>query len=304
MEAIKNVWLMFRGMNIYVEVTIAAFFAYFFVRNMTSMDLKKAVWIPTIVCFVGQLAYTLQSIVARNEKLDLTDIIAEGVMVVFMSFLQAGVASMAYTIAEKNGLVERLSRAFGKKLDEKLGAVENKDAPPSTTAKDLIIVLALSSAVVLSACHKKVVVSDTPTTHKTSVTVAGKPITQPIVPVTEETGILSGEVISLDHIYFSFDSAKLRMDELSSMRSVVEALKYYKTSKVIVEGNCDERGTPEYNKELGSKRASTVSAELIKSGISASRIRLKSNGKEKKICNENTEVCHQANRRVDFILVP
>lgn len=120
-ESIKNVWMMLRGMNIYLEVTIAAFFVYFFVRNMTSMDIKKAVWVPIAVCFLGQLAYTLQALTAGHDSFDLAD----GIMVVFMSFFQAGMSAMAYSIAEKNGLIDKLGRILGKKLDEKGGS----DAP-------------------------------------------------------------------------------------------------------------------------------------------------------------------------------
>jgi hypothetical protein len=118
LESIKNVWFTLRGMNIYVEVPVAAFFAYFFIRHMMDMEVKKAVWVPVLVCLIGQLAYTLQALAAGKESFDMAD----AIMVLFMALFQSGLSSMAYTIAEKNGLIDKLGIILGKKLDEKGGA--------------------------------------------------------------------------------------------------------------------------------------------------------------------------------------
>lgn len=72
--------------------------------------------------------------------------------------------------------------------------------------------------------------------------------------------------------------------------------------QVLLEGNCDELGSEKYNYSLGLRRANSVKSSLISLGINKDRIFVKSFGKTKPICNENTKSCHQKNRRVDLIL--
>lgn len=113
METAKNIWLTLRGMNIYLEVTVAAFAAYFWIRHMMEVDVKKAVWLPILVCLLGQAAYALQDIATRNDHFGIDD----AVMVAFMALFQAGVASMIYSIAEKYGWIDKLGALVGKKID-------------------------------------------------------------------------------------------------------------------------------------------------------------------------------------------
>ena len=113
-ESIQNVWLKLRGMNFYVEVTAAAFAAYFFLRYMMEIDVKKAVWVPLGVALLGQFAYGLQDAAAKSQKFGLDDII----MALFMAALQAGLASMIYTMSEKNGWIDKLGAMLGKKIDK------------------------------------------------------------------------------------------------------------------------------------------------------------------------------------------
>lgn len=141
-EALKNVWLQLRGMNIYVEVTFAAFLAYFFIRHMLEVDVKKAVWVPVLVSFLGQLAYTLQALASGHDHFD----IADGVMVLFMTLFQAGMASMMYTVAEKYGLIDKIGAILGKKLDDQ-GA-------KATSGGFTIfpVMLFMAAAIAISAC--------------------------------------------------------------------------------------------------------------------------------------------------------
>ena len=82
----------------------------------------------------------------------------------------------------------------------------------------------------------------------------------------------------------------------------VELLKgTYKDSGVLIEGHCDERGTVEYNLELGKRRAQAVKDYLVDRGIEESRIRIVSYGKERPFCTESNESCFQKNRRGHFV---
>jgi peptidoglycan-associated lipoprotein len=107
----------------------------------------------------------------------------------------------------------------------------------------------------------------------------------------------------LQPIYFDFDKSFVRNDAKSIMKANAEWLKANPTVKVKIEGNCDERGTKEYNQALGQRRAASAKKYLTDLGISAKRISLISYGKEKPACTEGTEACWQKNRRDDFVPV-
>ncbi|WP_226819212.1 OmpA family protein [Acidithiobacillus montserratensis] len=70
---------------------------------------------------------------------------------------------------------------------------------------------------------------------------------------------------------------------------------------VRLEGNCDQRGTQEYNLALGNRRAEAVARLLEADGVSARRIQMVSFGKDNLLCYANDPQCWQRNRRVDFV---
>jgi peptidoglycan-associated lipoprotein len=101
-------------------------------------------------------------------------------------------------------------------------------------------------------------------------------------------------------VYFDYDKADIRTDQQSSIQADVAFLNAHSNIGVTVEGHCDERGSTEYNLALGDKRASSVRNALTAAGVSASRIKTISYGKEKPFCNESNEACWQQNRRGHF----
>jgi peptidoglycan-associated lipoprotein len=72
---------------------------------------------------------------------------------------------------------------------------------------------------------------------------------------------------------------------------------------IRIEGNCDERGTVEYNLALGEKRANAALDYLVKMGIDPSRISTVSYGKERPMDPGHTEAAWAKNRRDDFVIV-
>ena len=82
-----------------------------------------------------------------------------------------------------------------------------------------------------------------------------------------------------------------------------EYLRTHPDAKLRIEGNCDERGTIEYNLALGQKRAEAVSSALQIVGVSSSRIETLSNGEEIPRNNIKTEAGYSANRRADLIII-
>jgi peptidoglycan-associated lipoprotein len=117
---------------------------------------------------------------------------------------------------------------------------------------------------------------------------------------TEKSGTMAEE---LKPIYFDFDKSFIRDDAKVVMKGNVEWLKANPKAKIRIEGNCDERGTKEYNQALGQRRAISAKKYLTTMGISAHRISLISYGKEKPLCTESTEECWQKNRRDAFAIV-
>jgi peptidoglycan-associated lipoprotein len=104
----------------------------------------------------------------------------------------------------------------------------------------------------------------------------------------------------LKPIYFDFDQAAIRDREKAVLEANAAWLKANPKAKIRIEGNCDERGTKEYNIALGQRRAVNTKKYLSRLGIAESRVSLISYGKEQPVCAQHTEECMQKNRRGDF----
>jgi peptidoglycan-associated lipoprotein len=107
-------------------------------------------------------------------------------------------------------------------------------------------------------------------------------------------------VPELKPIYFDFDKAALRPDAADALTNNTTWLKENADALVLIEGNCDERGTAEYNLALGDRRAKSAMEYLEANGIPKERLSTVSYGKERPVCTENTEECKNQNRRADF----
>ena len=101
-------------------------------------------------------------------------------------------------------------------------------------------------------------------------------------------------------VYFAFDTWAVRADQQDSIQRDAAFLAQHPNIKIMVEGNCDERGSTEYNLALGDKRATIVKELLVASGVSSTNIRTTTYGKEKPVCTEHDESCWQQNRHDHF----
>ncbi len=104
-------------------------------------------------------------------------------------------------------------------------------------------------------------------------------------------------------VLFAFDSAVVKKGEQSKISAVAAALASSASDKLLIEGNCDERGTEEYNRALGERRALALREALSKAGVSPDRIRTISYGKDKPADPGHNEAAWSKNRRGDFILL-
>jgi peptidoglycan-associated lipoprotein len=171
----------------------------------------------------------------------------------------------------------------------------------------MLAVIVVIGLFALWGCPKKAQMSTTPEAApaekmEPAAEQQAEPMKEEAKPATEET-MQNAPVAGLQSVYFDFDRSFIRDDAKSTMLANAEWLKANPTVKVRIEGNCDERGTKEYNQALGQRRASSAKKYLTDMGISAKRILLISYGKEKPVCSESTEGCWQKNRRGDFIAV-
>jgi peptidoglycan-associated lipoprotein len=101
-------------------------------------------------------------------------------------------------------------------------------------------------------------------------------------------------------IHFDFDRYDIRPGDAAILEANAAWLRANTGTRVLIEGNCDERGTDAYNLALGDRRAKAAMDYLVSRGIQAERITTLSYGKERPLCREHTEACWAKNRRADF----
>ncbi len=131
-------------------------------------------------------------------------------------------------------------------------------------------------------------------TARLTLTQAPPPPPPPTTSTVSDEDLFSQNV---KDVYFDYDKSDLRGDQQSSVQADAQFLNQHPNVNITIEGHCDERGSTDYNLALGDQRASAVKAALTGAGISASRIKTISYGKEKPFCTESNEACWQQNRR-------
>jgi len=104
----------------------------------------------------------------------------------------------------------------------------------------------------------------------------------------------------LNTVHFDFDKSDLRPDAQDVATTNAQWLKEHQDASLLIEGHCDERGTPEYNLALGERRAKAVMDDLEARGVAADRMTTITYGKERPLCTQNNEECHGLNRRAEF----
>jgi peptidoglycan-associated lipoprotein len=106
----------------------------------------------------------------------------------------------------------------------------------------------------------------------------------------------------LGDVFFDLDESTIRDDAKGPLQKNAEWLKRWTSTRISIEGHADERGSGEYNRALGDRRASAVRSYMVSLGISADRVTVVSKGKESPFCTESNESCWQQNRRGHFVI--
>ena len=160
------------------------------------------------------------------------------------------------------------------------------------------VAVVLSSLLVV-ACASSLKTASAPSSqanNKDTVATAGANTTQ--VSTAEMNAAL--QKLAKQSDYFDYNKYVVKPEYQKVIQEQAEFMAGHKNDVVTLEGNADERGSKEYNLELGSKRAQAVQQSLEKLGISAKQIPIVSLGKEKPRLLCHQEKCWKENRRVDF----
>lgn len=108
----------------------------------------------------------------------------------------------------------------------------------------------------------------------------------------------------LNNVYFDFDRYDLSADARETLKANARWLNANPSTRVEIEGHCDERGTNEYNLALGALRAQVTKDYLMSLGISEERLSTISLGEEVPVCKDQSENCWQQNRHSRFVVTP
>jgi peptidoglycan-associated lipoprotein len=128
------------------------------------------------------------------------------------------------------------------------------------------------------------------------------------IPTSADLELIQGmipdrERFKSETVYFEFDRAAVKASEKGKIETVANYFKQHSTEKLQIEGHCDERGTEEYNRALGERRALAIREYLVNLGIAADRVYTLSWGEDKPADTGHDEAAWAKNRRGDFILL-
>jgi peptidoglycan-associated lipoprotein len=120
-------------------------------------------------------------------------------------------------------------------------------------------------------------------------------------PFWSDNSIAQGER-PFEPIFFGFDQYNIGADEREKLQDVATFLSSNQDSRILIEGYCDWKGTPAYNKSLGDRRASSVKQYLVDLGSDASRIEVLSMGDELSTPNADSTTS-ALERKAHFIVL-
>jgi peptidoglycan-associated lipoprotein len=136
-----------------------------------------------------------------------------------------------------------------------------------------------------------------------------KPVdSSPLAPIPQAAGIHDGwtenrATFQADTVHFDYDSSVVKSSEKGHVTAVADYLKANGATAVKIEGHCDERGTEEYNRALGERRAMALREDLVRMGIEANRVDTISYGKDRPVDTGSSDAAHRKNRRGEFVLL-
>ncbi len=138
----------------------------------------------------------------------------------------------------------------------------------------------------------------------------GDGISDPLAPGGGEAAPFDPDQMNQDRaalaaytIYFGYDSSAISPSEQSKLDAVAAALRNDPAARLLVEGHCDERGTEEYNRSLGERRALAAREALASMGVEPARVATRTYGEDRPADMSHGESAWARNRRDEFVLL-
>jgi peptidoglycan-associated lipoprotein len=135
---------------------------------------------------------------------------------------------------------------------------------------------------------------------------ASKPNDGGGIPFTgpgHDNWISNPDILRANTVHFDFDSSVVKSSEKSNVSAVADYLKANTANAVKIEGHCDERGTEEYNRSLGERRALALRENLVTLGIDPNRVDTATFGKDRPADSGHDEAAWKKNRRGEFVVL-
>jgi peptidoglycan-associated lipoprotein len=173
----------------------------------------------------------------------------------------------------------------------------------------ICIVFVFSLTIFTGCAEKKATVKEGATQEQQATTAQSTTtVTQPAAKATtdkEQTAKVqaaSTTEASIGDIYFDFDKYNIRPDAREILKANADLFLKNGAAAIVIEGNCDERGTAEYNMALGERRAREVKKYLVNLGVKDSRMKTISYGKERPFDTAHNDEAWAKNRRAHFVV--
>jgi peptidoglycan-associated lipoprotein len=186
-----------------------------------------------------------------------------------------------------------------------------------TRSSRILTVAVLAAALTAGACGKKKPAAPQPAPPPPAAAPT-KPATPPPPPppppspapaAPTEDEVFASKTLDqlnaekpLGDVFFDLDSTQLSDTTRASLQKNADWMKRWTSTKIMIEGHADSRGTNEYNLALGERRASATRDYLVGLGLPVARMTIVSKGEEQPFCREESEGCWQQNRRGHFII--
>jgi peptidoglycan-associated lipoprotein len=170
----------------------------------------------------------------------------------------------------------------------------------------VFVSILLVAMVSVSACGKKKPATapapaPAPAPPTTPAPPAEKPLSEEEIFARKSLADLNAEK-PLGDAFFDLDSSQIRDDARPALQKDADWLKRWTSTKIMVEGHCDSRGTSEYNLALGERRALAARTYLVSLGVPSERLRTVSYGKEFPFDPNHSEGAWAKNRRAHFVV--
>lgn len=177
-----------------------------------------------------------------------------------------------------------------------------------------LLVIGLSLTL-LPGCSRKKAKTAPQAPLQEEVSAAPAPAPEPApapAPAPEPMDPLEGDLASVNEylrsqgllgdVYYAYDSSDLSPEARQRLAANARFFNEHPVFEALIEGHCDERGTPEYNLALGERRASSARSYLASLGVDGARLRTITYGEERPVCTESEEACWSQNRRAHFLV--